>query len=850
MDHFPPVEDPALPPLEVPYLCERLPYDQKIFSGYPQRCGIDRDELKEKLSGRVAACEEEWAQIAEFLQSWLYMGLLHEFYHFMVRPWDENFFDQFARMNRSGRRIITTENLPAFASRWVEWNRAGPQDTRRLLYRSLQSCLATVATYLMLVPVGNLPEDIPPPPAFPQDLQDVLLSITILRASLLHILGQAYGNPDGLGIDTPHLLASPFVTQRLLRAKWCPRQICLLSTLLSPLDLLYAGQLRRYGTQQDHSFCAVRECLHSHVDETNYETRHTPHCGGCSMLSPDQGAIAACFTGGGFPLISLEAYRDTMGQVQQQLKVTSSKEGRPYVAFSHVWSDGLGNLRSNSLPTCQITRLAEALSSLSEQQLTSNDLIQMPRRIRLRVARWNQLYNGESQSPLFWIDTLCVPVQRQLKQKALRKLQETFSSAHQVVVLDEEIQETSWQTPIVENLMRIRMSKWMSRLWTLEEAILARNESLCFLFKDGVFALDESTKEARREVDSGHFLNRAMQLTTFEIFGRILEIKNIPGFDQITELRDLMATRSTTRKGDEALIVATILGLDTGILFDAPVGQRTERLLHMQRYWPYHMLFNNLSTRNTEPGYRWAPRSFLEKGVPSTMLGSEELPLDHHITGEQISPTLIQTEDGRLHTDGGLLIELPGFRIRATILPAGEDITRDNNIPSTYFTFFDIHSTTWYSVIYDPDTNLNQPWHAIRDISLRSQQSRFSILLPRDIPAHKHCNAVLVDVYGAENDNSVKYAGFLCNIMVICTPPLFPNPPQGAPVVPSLGIGLPASRTLCEEILSDMWEGREDLAGKMGREVEGEWVLQAVKRLRNMTFPVGKVEAEQRWCVG
>jgi hypothetical protein len=31
IDHLPSVEDPALPLLEVPYLCEGLPYDQAAF---------------------------------------------------------------------------------------------------------------------------------------------------------------------------------------------------------------------------------------------------------------------------------------------------------------------------------------------------------------------------------------------------------------------------------------------------------------------------------------------------------------------------------------------------------------------------------------------------------------------------------------------------------------------------------------------------------------------------------------------------------------------------------------------------------------------------------------------------
>jgi hypothetical protein len=151
---------------------------------------------------------------------------------------------------------------------------------------------------------------------------------------------------------------------------------------------------------------------------------------------------------------------------------------------------------------------------LPGQEFSAADLSQMSFEEQLRIARWRALRDNGEQSILFWIDTLCIPAQRHLRQKALSKLHDTFSNADQVVALDAKLQQTSWQTPILKTLMRIRLSKWMTRLWTLEEAILARAGSLCFLFLDGMFALDESTEEARRNVDSNDFLHRAIQLTT------------------------------------------------------------------------------------------------------------------------------------------------------------------------------------------------------------------------------------------------------------------------------------------------------------------------------------------------
>jgi hypothetical protein len=65
-----------------------------------------------------------------------------------------------------------------------------------------------------------------------------------------------------------------------------------------------------------------------------------------------------------------------------------------------------------------------------------------------------------------------------------------------------------------------------------------------------------------------------------------------------------MVARSITKGGDETLIIATALGLDSGVLFNTPVDRRTQEPLHLERYQPIHILFNNMLTRITEPRYR------------------------------------------------------------------------------------------------------------------------------------------------------------------------------------------------------------------------------------------------------
>ena len=55
-----------------------------------------------------------------------------------------------------------------------------------------------------------------------------------------------------------------------------------------------------------------------------------------------------------------------------QVRVAASGAGstvRPYIAISHVWADGLGNVFSNSLPRCQIAYLDTLTKNLDRFRL-------------------------------------------------------------------------------------------------------------------------------------------------------------------------------------------------------------------------------------------------------------------------------------------------------------------------------------------------------------------------------------------------------------------------------------------------------------------------------------------------
>jgi len=137
----------------------------------------------------------------------------------------------------------------------------------------------------------------------------------------------------------------------------------------------------------------------------------------------------------------------------------------PYIAISHVRAAGLGNDLANSLPFCQLSLIQSFV---------------------------NELGDADQGGTLFWIDTICLPVDRRLRKAALSLAWDIFLGARHVLVLDPTLYQHNLGSP-PEALARIRHSPWKQRLWTLEEGFLA--SSLHFQFANGTTTLDDLTDE-------------------------------------------------------------------------------------------------------------------------------------------------------------------------------------------------------------------------------------------------------------------------------------------------------------------------------------------------------------------
>jgi hypothetical protein len=103
---------------------------------------------------------------------------------------------------------------------------------------------------------------------------------------------------------------------------------------------------------------------------------------------------------GGIPLACVEINK----QGEVRLKVTRMTHGTPFVALSHVWSDGLGNPAANSLPQCQLLRLQRNVLDLRQSKLNFQTGI-----INIGALQWDQIrMTNDLSMKWFWLDTLCI----------------------------------------------------------------------------------------------------------------------------------------------------------------------------------------------------------------------------------------------------------------------------------------------------------------------------------------------------------------------------------------------------------------------------------------------------------
>ena len=441
------------------------------------------------------------------------------------------------------------------------------------------------------------------------------------------------------------------VLERLFSCGWCPWEVRMLHERFNAITCLYISQMQRPNSATTHPMlrpplrngfymrrqalaweCSPSDCQLKKVDQNSYSTAHARSCRGCGFVAIDPAPMFEILHAGRIPLIPIRQITAKLSVIGLVPHCDESEKVLPYVAFSHVWSDGLGNLEGNSLPRCQLERL------------------------RLLIDTYNSQRDTVEPIGHFWLDTLCVPPDSantiDLQQLATHKMKDTYEQAVVVIVLDQWlIEASSKHMKASEIVVRIVCSPWTRRLWTLQEGLLARWHGLFVVLDHYRLYNVDNVWERLKHVDV-HWPWRLYPILT-QTFGRYQEVrtrhlpdtpqKHHPAFS-ISVIARSMQHRSTSVESDEALCLSVILGVDTIAVAQASADERMKTLWAMLRHVPLTLLFWDYP-RLAIDGLQWAPSTLLH---PQSTFGRGYHMVDYRGCVGGVRPE-------------GLLTKRPGF---------------------------------------------------------------------------------------------------------------------------------------------------------------------------------------------
>lgn len=589
MDHLPLPHSPTYPPFEVPFL--GFGYLGGPFLDYDVREGISHTDLFTRTS-----LSKPGDHVSAFLQSWLFFGL-------MMSVFDVEFpTDNFVHSPPdSNRPLLTTAYLPSLTLHWIQRVRAlgGTDDAlseKADWHAHTLACLEKTHSVLVRLQVYA-------PKLLPEEVFVSLLALGEYLATATVVAFEGWKSPALHW--APTLAADDILSKRLRAQGCCSSQIGLIWGKGSVAALYFASNLN-IKLDKEHERCNMRKCEARQINEQSYFTRHAEEgCRGgtCQHMQSDQGEMLSILRrDDSIPLI-LYTRSETN---QSNIQIVDSRDVDFYVAISHVWSDGMGNNKNNSIWECQLHYLSRAVESLYP----------------------------EAKGPVpFWFDTICFPLQPdEGYQLAMQKMKATYEDADKVLVVDASLRcvDESLLTN-AECMVRIGFTGWMRRLWTLQEGILAKN--LQFQFANRAFDIDRAYEEYFQEDWTTEMMPKWAESNALSICVATLvqEIRMITPEDPVNWISTVargLAFRSTSVSTDEAICLAVLLSLDMRSILSVPGEKR------MQQAWKLmgeagivhpNALFTGSAKLETD-GFKWAPKSLLD--AQNSELYAENVPGD------------------------------------------------------------------------------------------------------------------------------------------------------------------------------------------------------------------------------
>ena len=162
--------------------------------------------------------------------------------------------------------------------------------------------------------------------------------------------------------------ASSILRRRMLENGWFPFHVQRLENDVASAAMYFSSMLQRLVSGINHAHCTTDTCVVNKIDNATCKSKHSLISCDCDLIKPPKD-IAKILKARGIPVIAVKS----RGLTDLELRVvphwianeeSDTQKNLPYIAIPHVWADGLGSTKDNSLPQCRIRRLMELIGSI------------------------------------------------------------------------------------------------------------------------------------------------------------------------------------------------------------------------------------------------------------------------------------------------------------------------------------------------------------------------------------------------------------------------------------------------------------------------------------------------------
>ncbi|KAK3995156.1 putative kinesin light chain [Cladorrhinum sp. PSN332] len=313
---------------------------------------------------------------------------------------------------------------------------------------------------------------------------------------------------------------------------------------------------------KDHDSCTASRCDASHQDSTKLPQIH-------KCTANDDGACEQRE----YPVDDVvEAFERGKGTAWSRRDPRNPKLAHtddPYIAVSHVWSDGtgVGLKKKGTVNSCLFDFFGRIAESLGCEGI--------------------------------WWDALCIPLKPKARSKALSQMNRNYRNATYTVVHDRYLLNIPF-TDAATACLAVVLSPWFTRCWTALELFMSKKVKILFKGSDpnnpDLRDLDDDILAKHPGTSSrAHWLATLLILrvrhTTIEYLGDILAI---------------LRGRSTSRMRDRTVVAALLADLpqcDMG----RPEHQIMQDIMKHLGAVPHSSLIHGKPTMKDSGPFSWCP---------------------------------------------------------------------------------------------------------------------------------------------------------------------------------------------------------------------------------------------------